>query len=414
MNLSPRRNIPRIATLLSGILISTLLIWFAAHHYAMSTRLAGENLRGLALSLSAAIETIGARDPSFASLKDFRTSDIAYFSLIDRDGVILFHTNGELTGKITADSRFRPVFDRGEFSSGRILLGTGEQVFESNAPVHMRGSVLALRLALHTYRADNVVRMARIGLFVTIVLTGAAWTLSYLLFRFAAREEAHKKELARQRELARLGELGAVIAHEIRNPLAGIKGYAQLLEEKLEHDRDGEFATLIVSEAVRLEEIVNGLLSYTQSGPGTMEPVLINDALERALALVSADAVAANVIISRPPLPRLELSGNRDRLEQLFLNLFGNALQAMPAGGTLTITARKGTGEIEVLVADTGQGIEEEHLRRIFEPFFTTRARGAGLGLAVCEKIMTEHGGTIVAESEPGRGTVIRLRFPAG
>lgn len=392
--------------------LSVALSWFAVHQYRLSAALAEENLRGLALSLSAAVEAITSREATFASLRDFQTDDLAYLALIDRDGRIRFHGNSALTGERIADRRCARVFENGEFSAGRVLLGTGELIYESNSPVHVLGKTFALRLALHTYRADSVVRKARIGVGVLFALIAAAWVMAFFLNRFAQREMMHKKEMAHRQEMARLGEMGAVIAHEIRNPLAGIKGYAQLLQEKQDGEEDGLFTELIVSEAIRLEEIVNGLLSYTQAEPAAPIPVDIHDALTRALAVIAPEAASAGVGIECALKDSLRTHGSLDRLEQLFLNLFKNALQAMPHGGTLRVSGQRKGKTIELSVADTGQGIGREDLERIFEPFFTTRVRGTGLGLAVCKRIIEEQGGSIVTESTPGRGTTFVITIP--
>lgn len=405
-------NLLKAVAFVSGICISVLLIWFAGYHYRVSIRLAEENLNGLALSLSAALETLASKDPSFTSLKDFRTYDIAYFALINRDGIVVSHTNDALLGTLLSDRRYRAVFERGEFSCERIPLGTGEIIHESNFPLHVRGKTLALRLALHTYRADSVIRTSRIGLVIVVSLIAAAWGMTFLLLRYAAREEAYRKEMTQRREMAKLGEMGAVIAHEIRNPLAGIKGYAQLLQEEPGSQDIGQFAGVIVREAIRLEEIVNGLLAYTQDNSKAQGMVGINDAVVRSLDVVFPEAEASGVLVEYSLDRSFMIIGNRNRLEQLFLNLFRNALQAMPGGGMLTVSGKQRGNDIEILVKDSGQGIDGSYLGRIFEPFFTTKARGTGLGLAVCRKIVEEHGGTIAVESIFGSGTTFRIIFP--
>ena len=402
----------KFLSIFPGIALSVALFWFAAHQYRMSSSLAEENLRGLALSYSAAVEALAAKDPRFTTLGDFQADDLAYFALIDRNGSILFHVNSELIGKSLSDQRSTQVFEKSEFSARRVLLGTGEIIYESNAPLHVRGKTLALRLALHTYRADGVIRNARIGVFVLLALITAAWVMAFFLSRYARREVIHKKEMVHRQEMVRLGEMGAVIAHEIRNPLAGIKGYAQLLQEKQVSEEDQFFTELIVSEAVRLEEIVNGLLSFTQAESGDSVLVRIHDAVTRALAVIAPEAELSCVKIECSLTESLGMYGNRDRLEQLFLNLFKNALQAMPNGGKLTIGGQDRGNTIELLVADTGQGIVSEDMNRIFEPFFTTKVRGTGLGLAVCKKIVEEHRGDIVAESSPEKGTTFTITFP--
>jgi two-component system sensor histidine kinase HydH len=398
--------------LFAGIALSVVLSWFAVSQYRMAIPVARENLSGLALSLSAAVEAVAAGDPYLRTLKDFQTPDIAYFAVIDRGGTILFHSNHALIGSKTPDQRFAAVFDNGKFSGARVLLGTGEEVYESNSPLHVQGRTLALRLALHTFRADSVIRRARVVTIVLFSLILAAWIMGLLLNRFAVREEIHKLEMARREQLARLGEMGAVIAHEIRNPLAGIKGYAQLLQEKLEPGEDGQSAGLIVREAVRLEEMVNELLAYSRSDGTAPVPVSVHEVLNRSLAVITPEALAMDVVIELSIDESLTIAGKSDRLEQLFLNLYRNALQAMPNGGLLTVTAQRVKTGVEILITDTGQGIQTNNPDRIFEPFFTTKARGTGLGLAVCKKITEDYNGDISLESRSGKGTTFRLIFP--
>lgn len=397
--------------LLAGIALSALLSWFAFDQYRQSVILAEENLRGLALSYSAAVEAISGKGPKFLTLNDLRAPDIAYLAIFDRNGTILFHSNATLIGGKALDRRFAEVFEKGEFSGHRVRLGTGEEVYESDSPLHIDGRTVALRLALHTYRADSVIRRARLGLGVLFSLIAAAWIMGILLARFARREVTHKLEMGRREQLARLGEMGAVIAHEIRNPLAGIKGYAQLLRENLEGE-DGESAGLIVGEATRLEEMVTDLLACTRSDSAALGRVCLHDALARAISIVAHEAEGSGVEIETGVGELPEVAGSSDRIEQLFLNLFRNALQAMPDGGKLTVQAVRRQKGVEVEVADTGQGIEEKNMARIFEPFFTTRARGTGLGLAICKRIADECGGEISIESRPGKGTVCTIYFP--
>jgi two-component system sensor histidine kinase HydH len=403
----------RVCSLLSGVALSMILSWFAVNQYRMAIPVAEENLRGLALSLSAAVEAISGKDAyPFQSLRDMETADIAYLSIIDRRGTLLFHSNSALTGEKVTDGRFADVFTKGEFTARRILLGTGEEIYESNSPIHVRGETLDLRLALHTYRADSVIRRARAGMAVSFSLIAAAWILGILLYRAVIQAERHRREMAAREQLARMGEMGAVLAHEIRNPLAGIKGYAQLLRERLAPGDDGNSAGLIVAEAVRLEGMVNELLDFSRSDTPPPGPVNLHEALARSLEIIAPEAEAFRVAIEPAIDESLTIAGNRDRLEQLFLNLFRNALQAMPDGGVLRIAAHRGETGVGIHITDTGTGIEAAILDRLFEPFFTTKARGTGLGLAICKKIIEDYKGSIAVESRPGEGTTVRVTFP--
>jgi len=400
---------------LSWLAISACLTWFAANDYRAAIPMAKENLRGLALSLSAAIENMAVSDPSFSSLAGFRTRDIAYFSLTDRNGMLRFHSNPDLIGKHADDhdmSVMRDVFAHNKTAETRVTLGTGETVYRFHSPMNLSGEPLALCLTLRTYRADAVVRRARLNLAALLSLTAAGWLMFAVFHRYAAREERHRLEMAQRERMAKMGEMGAMLAHEIRNPLAGIKGYAQLLKEKAADQRSAGQLELIVTECLRLEAMVNDLLSYVGSDGISPAPVNMAELIEKSVSLIAAEAKLLNIAIESDYPASLRISGDADKLEQLLLNLCRNALQAMPDGGILGISARETGAGCVVTVNDNGQGISPDVAARIFEPFFTTRARGTGLGLALCKKIVDAHNGSITFESELGRGTVFTVTLP--
>lgn len=401
----------RKATLILGIFATCSLLWFAVYNYRQAGPIAEENLRGLALTLSSAIENLAVNDPSFAGLAKFRTNDIAYFALLDRQGRFRFHSNPDLIGTSMPGSRHdaAPGFERSE---SRITLGTGEQAFLLTAPITVRGETLFLLLTLHTYRADAVVRSAKLNIATMLALIAGGWLLSLGLFRYARREEQHQAELARKDNLARLGEMGALLAHEIRNPLAGIKGFAQVIAKKPQEPRNELFAQNIVTEAVRLETLVNDLLAYAAGDGFPRERFDLSELVDHVFSLLAPEASEREVTVSCRCTGSFLLSGSRDRLEQALLNLGKNALQATGAGGVLEVACASAGGEAQISIKDTGQGIEDADLARVFEPFFTTKARGTGLGLALCKKVIEEHGGTIKLESRVGQGTTVTLLLP--
>jgi two-component system sensor histidine kinase HydH len=396
----------------AGILLSMLLAWHALHQYRQALPVAGENLRGLALSLAAAMETLAVKDPSLASLKDFRASDIAYFAIIEPDSTIRIHSNSALAGTRVADRRFAPVFSRGESTDTRIRLGTGEEIYESNTPLHFSGQVAALRLALHTFRSDAVIRGARAHMLVLFALLALAWILGLLLFRLHVRAEGFREEMAHRQRLAQLGEMGAAIAHEIRNPLAGIKGYAQLLQENRSSASIARPAALIVEESLRLERLVNDLLCFVRPSAAPHTPVDPGDGIRRSLEIAGPEAARRRIVIKADLAEDLVIAGDADGLEQVFLNLLRNALQAMGEGGILVVRMAERRGMALIEVRDTGHGIPEAEWERIFEPFHTTRARGTGLGLAICRKIVEDHRGVVRVEESSADGTTIVVELP--
>jgi two-component system sensor histidine kinase HydH len=399
--------------LMGGILMTAFLLWFAVNSQQTARPVAQALLQGLALSLRQTIENLAARDPSFKTLSDFRYRDIAYFSLIDRSGMIRFHQNPELVGENVADDRYLPVFSAGAPVESRIRLGTGEEAYECNLPLHLPGEILALRLVLHTWQADQIINRARTGAIILLTVTASAWLLGVLLVRLLKRDARRREQMARQEQMARLGELGAVLAHEVRTPLAGIKGYAQLLGERITDGRSQGFAALIAQEAVRLEGLVNDLLDYArQDDPGDGCTLLDEELLYDAWNMVEhADGQPGKPELSIPPGVRVAC--RLERLRQLLINLFSNALQAIPSGGTVRVALTEERGMVTLKVRDSGAGFTDEAMKRAFDPFFTTRPRGSGLGLAVCRKIAEGCGGRISAANADGGGAVLTVLLPS-
>ena len=399
--------------LLGGILITAFLLWFAVSSQQNARPVARALLQGLALSLAQAIENLATHDPSFQTLSGFRYRDVAYFALIDRAGRIRFHQNPELTGEKVSDNRYLPVFSDRAFGEGRIRLGTGEEAYECHLPLHLPGETLALRLVLHTWQADQIINRARTGATLLLTVTAGAWVMGILLVRLQKRDTRRREQMVRQEQMAKLGELGAVLAHEVRTPLAGIKGYAQLLGERICDERSRGFAALIAREAVRLEGLVNDLLDYArQDDPGDGAALLDEALLSGAWQMVVDKAAGASAALVASVPSVVQVACRPERLRQLLINLFSNALQALPAEGRVWATVTPARKMVTLEVRDNGPGFTEEALKRAFDPFFTTRPRGSGLGLAVCRKIAEGCGGTIGAANAVGGGAVVTVLLP--
>jgi two-component system sensor histidine kinase HydH len=244
-----------------------------------------------------------------------------------------------------------------------------------------------------------------------VTLLVFSWFLAAVIFRYARREERHRLELSQQENLARMGEMGAMLAHEIRNPLAGIKGFAQLIEKKPEDPRTRDSAQRIIVETLRLEELTTDLLAFARSDEFPVATIQLADFIEKTVAMVRPEAEQSRITIATDCPQELDIRGNRDRLAQVVLNIVRNGLQAMPDGGTLSITVRPSDSCISIMVTDSGHGINPDDMQKVFEPFFTTKARGTGLGLALCRKIIEEHNGTIGIESSSA-GTRVTMVLP--
>jgi two-component system NtrC family sensor kinase len=226
-----------------------------------------------------------------------------------------------------------------------------------------------------------------------------------------------EEQMVQNEKLTSLGLLAAGVAHEVNTPLAVISNYIQMLAKQIPGD-DPKQKTIdrIVKQTFRASEIVNNLLNFSRTGSAEALEVDLNSVLEETLTLVQHPFKTARVNVLKNYTQKLPpVLGSTTRLQQVFLNLFLNARDAMPGGGMLEVRTAAHNGSIEVEVTDTGMGIAPEDLHRIFDPFFTTKStgKGTGLGLSVSYGIIQEHAGKVDVRSTPGKGTSFRLEFPA-
>lgn len=229
-----------------------------------------------------------------------------------------------------------------------------------------------------------------------------------------------ESQLTQADKMSSIGLLAAGVAHEVNTPLAVISSYAQMLQKQLQGDeKHSALLDKITRQTFRASEIVNNLLNFSRTSGTEFKPVDLNKIIHDTLALLEHQFKTAGIKVhgemanSLPPI-----QGNAGKLQQVFLNLFLNAKDAMPHGGTLTVATVNGHN-VSVVVGDTGSGIAPEHIHRIYDPFFTTKNRpkqggsgGTGLGLSVTYGIIQEHAGKIRVESKPGEGTQFFMEFP--
>ena len=227
-------------------------------------------------------------------------------------------------------------------------------------------------------------------------------------------------QLSQSDKLSSIGLLAAGVAHEVNTPLAVISSYAQLLSKQLQGDEQkSALLDKITRQTFRASEIVNNLLNFSRTSVAEFKEVDVNKIITDTLNLLDHQFKTTKIRVQDELTPALApIQGNAGRLQQVFLNLFLNARDAMPRGGTLKISTYNGDG-INVVVSDSGGGIAQEHIQRIYDPFFTTKTstedgqrRGTGLGLSVTYGIIQEHAGKIRVESAPKEGTTFYLQFP--
>jgi len=245
---------------------------------------------------------------------------------------------------------------------------------------------------------------------------GRGNTTGYVvLFADIARIKALEEQLRRSERLASLGRLAAGIAHEIRNPLSSIKGFASILAGRHSTDeRSLKISEVMIQEVERLNRVISELLDFARPTELHKERRLVQDLIKRSLPLVEREATERNVRIDFNVEPEgLEAEIDPDRFAQILLNLYLNAIQAMDGGGVMKVEALQDGTETLVRVSDSGSGIHPEHIPHIFDPYFTTKATGVGLGLANVHKLVEAHEGEIEVESHPARGTTFTIHIPA-
>jgi two-component system nitrogen regulation sensor histidine kinase GlnL len=270
-------------------------------------------------------------------------------------------------------------------------------------------------------RADGA--PARVSAVASLVSdAGGASRGVVLVLRDLSRVRDLEEQVRRSERLAALGTLAAGIAHEIRNPLVGVRGAAQLVEKEPAfpaHLR--EYTQMIIRQVDRLNRIVNDLLALAEQRPLTARPCNVHQVLEEALTLSVAALNPVRVQVIRQYDPEVpSVAGDYDRLLQVFLNLVRNGIEAMPHGGSLTVCTRferaapqcGGGQAVQVDIQDRGPGIPDEVRSRLFTPFFTGKAGGTGLGLSISLRIVEEHRGAIEAHNRPGGGATLRVFLP--
>ncbi len=339
-------------------------------------------------------------------LEEERAAGLRYLAVIERGGELVAEAGtpspfarrpgrdpepGEPGELASLESRTRTVFRlpsrRGGFREGH---GRPTLVVAEFEPVQAQ----ALRAtAKRTFGVGAVAALALIAVSVTLV-------------RRALEKEAQERQREHERRLATVGEMSATLAHEIKNPLASLKGNAQLLAQTLEpNTKPRQKAERVVDEAMRLEALTNGLLEYVRTGTLQRQSAAPGQLLREAAAQVGGEiAVEDGRAPAQWPL-------DPERMRQVLVNLLQNAVQA---GAPVRACAALAEGALVFEVEDSGPGVPPEDRERVFEPFFTRKTQGTGLGLAVVKRVVEQHGGTIIVQSAERGGARFRIVLPGG
>ncbi len=352
-------------------------------------------------------------------ITDGQWEGIAFIALYDRGGAIMLHSNENLMGRHVEDEYIKKTLSTGGPVYGYITLGTGERVFISNFPVHVRNHAGALRIAFHTYPVEKVIRQARLQMLSISFVIVALWVMGFFFMKAAKRSEELKNIMAEKERLAVLGEMSSVLAHEIRNPLGSIKGFAQYL---VEHNRDAhanpdgageEYLNIIVSESERLEALTEDLLLYARPVEVRAQAFNLSELAAEVIHSLAQPGEGVPRVDMQCRIPSgMEIKTDRDKLKQILINVIQNSIDSLDGGGEIEVKAETLKGTVNIAIKDNGCGMDTERSEKAFEPFFTTKTRGTGLGLAIVDKLVKSIGGTTGIKSELGRGTVFRIIIP--
>lgn len=237
-------------------------------------------------------------------------------------------------------------------------------------------------------------------------------TLTAIIRDISTQKQLEKKLLQSER-LAAVGQTVAHVAHEIKNPLMIIGGFSHQIRDSLVDDRAVQKLGMILDEVSRLERLIASLGDFTKVYSLVKRPADINSVIRDVLKIMGGIYSSGKHCFKANLASDLEeINCDPDKLKQVFINIITNGIEAMADGGTITISTKKSSNNIEIRISDEGIGISEEDLLHIFEPFFTTRDRGSGLGLAISYKLVEAHKGEICADSEPGQGTTFVVKLP--
>jgi two-component system sensor histidine kinase HydH len=225
-----------------------------------------------------------------------------------------------------------------------------------------------------------------------------------------------QEKVRRSERLASLGRLAAGVAHEIRNPLSSIRGFAQYFMRRLKGQEEEQgYASIMVKEVDRLNRVISELLDFARPKEPHREPQALEEIIDYSLKLLQSEFSQLKIKVEKsfePDLPNVEV--DRDQISQAFLNLLLNSLESMEGEGKIKVSLKRMSQSpaLEVAIMDTGRGIAREDLGKVFEPFFSTKRKGSGLGLAIVHQIVENHGGDIAVDSQEGMGTTFRITLP--
>lgn len=358
---------------------------------------------------------------------------IVFVAVTMPDGTIVAHSNPSRLGEILlingreADDPAMQALAADTTPRWNIMRLEGRRVFAvyrlfspglRDMPKGFPRPAIFLGLDISPFESTRSRNRANVAMLAAVTLLVGLACLLALYYAERARESRQRQRMAegkvrrleeevrRKEKLAAVGNLAAGVAHEIRNPLSSIKGYATYFGQRFpEGSEDREAANVMVHEVDRLNRVIMDLIGLSRPSDVKLRPTNLRDMADHVTRLIAQDAEKRGVEVIRresrhaPPLALAD----PERMGQALLNLCLNALDAMPDGGRLTLIITERKGQVGLIVRDTGKGISPDHLPHIFDPYFTTKSQGTGLGLAMAHKIIEAHDGEMTVTSHPAQ-----------
>ncbi|MBF0464730.1 MAG: ATP-binding protein [Nitrospirae bacterium] len=413
MEIKTNKKLNQRFIVISAVAIFTALSAFSAiSTYEIAKSSSEESLKSTAyfigITLDQALNRTGIDESLISEIMEKqRWEHIAYIILYDRDRKIVLHSNPKLIGQTTTEP-----FIEGIPQSTYLTLKTGEIVYVMNMPVHIHSvAPMVLSIALHTYPSMEAVRSAKLHMFILLTIVTAMWTLAFMFIYYLKKTDLMERKALVKERFAAVGEMAAVLAHEIRTPLSSIKGFAQYLSEKLkENGRAAEGLSVIINESSRLENLANDLLIYARPPEVKIQPLSLGQLIEEVTGMLTyGDGVTVETEIA---VTNDTLNCDREKLKQVLINIISNAVDSIEECGKIYIIVRENKKAIKFTIKDTGKGMDNSVLRDASRPFFTTKVKGTGLGLSIVDNLVTAMGGTILIESQVAMGTSVTVTLP--
>jgi two-component system, NtrC family, sensor histidine kinase HydH len=414
-------SIVAIFVLIGGALLST--VWTTRSSVVSASDAVG---RGDAIAVREAVRADVAEVdgvPTTEDLQDLldlhREEGLRYIAMTEGHQVVAAAGTAVTVGPDDDDDRSPRLDQRLTLDHGRIRL-----TLRGLRRMKAGGRALRYVVEIEPVQANALRDASTLTLMIGAIAAATLLGVAFVLVRREARRAREERERERERRLASLGEMSAVLAHEIKNPLASLKGNAQLLAQMIakalpEGEKARSKAERVVDEAIRLEKLTNDLLRFVRTGAINREPVspaaIAREAVDSVLAAKRAgegtrdsEPVIAHVTIAAESAPKTwPLDG--ERIREVLINLVDNAIAAGPP---VEVRLRVAGGRLLLEVEDRGPGVPADEREKIFEPFFTGKTQGTGLGLAVARRVVELHGGTLAVHESPHGGALFRAEIP--